>query len=79
MVSCFGPYERFRITIVEGEIAADGVFQLNGAAMGAAADLTLSEHGEPAFDLIEPRGRGRGEVHVKAWIACEPAFMAKVL
>jgi hypothetical protein len=27
-------------------------FQLNGAAMGAAADLTLSEHGEPAFDLM---------------------------
>jgi hypothetical protein len=42
--------------------------------MGAAADLTLSEHGEPAFDLISPRGRGRGEVHVKAWIACGPAF-----
>lgn len=57
---------------MEGEIAADGVFQLNGAAMGAAAALTPSEHGEPAFDLIEPRGRGRGDV--KAWIAYEPSF-----
>jgi hypothetical protein len=31
-------------------------------------------NGEPAFDLIEPRGGGRREMHVEARISREPPF-----
>ena len=56
------------------QVVADGLFEFNGAAMSAAADLALGERGEPALDLIEPGGRGRREVHVEARMASEPAF-----
>ena len=42
--------------------------------MSAAANLPLGERGEPAFDLIEPRGRGRGEVCVEARMAGKPVL-----
>ena len=47
--------------------------------MSAATDLALGQGGEPALDLIEPRGRGRSEVHVEARIASEPSFDGRSL
>ena len=57
-----------------GDEGGDGVFQLLDAAMNAASDLTLGEHGEPPFDLIEPGGVGRLEVDVVAGPPGEPRF-----
>ena len=44
--------------------------------MGAALDLFFAEQGEPALDEVEPRGAGRGEVHVKSRMAHEPPSYA---
>lgn len=60
--------------VIEGQVIADGAFQLNGAAVSATADLALGERGEPSLDLIEPRGKGRREVHMEARIAREPTL-----
>ena len=40
------------------QIAADSLFEFNGAAVSVAANLSLGERCEPALDLIEPRARG---------------------
>ena len=39
------------------------------AALHAALDLLVGEQREPAFDLVEPGGAGRGEVEVIARVA----------
>jgi hypothetical protein len=48
---------------------SDGSFQLDRTAMSTTADLALGQCGEPALDLVEPRGGGWREVHVEAGIA----------
>jgi hypothetical protein len=55
------------------QVIADGLLELHGAAVSAAADLALRERGEPALDLVEPGGRGPSEVHVEARVAIEPS------
>ena len=54
------------------EVTADGLLELTGRSMGAAPDVVLSQRGEPALDLIEPRRRSRREVDVEPRVACEP-------
>jgi hypothetical protein len=39
----------------------------------------LGNQAEKAFDLIDPRGEGRGEVHVKARMPFEPGLNLGVL
>ena len=46
--------------------AADGVFQLAGGAMDSATELLFGEQSEPAFDQVEPTGRGGREVQMEA-------------
>ena len=53
---------------------ADAVFQRPGAAVHAAAQLLACQLGEPALDLVDPRGIGRGEVQVEARSLQEPAL-----
>ena len=48
--------------------------ELIDAAMDAALDLLVGEQREPAFELVEPRGAGRREVEVIAWVAGQPRF-----
>ena len=45
---------------------SDGVFEFFGGAVNAPPELLFCERGEPAFDQIEPRGRGRREVEMEA-------------
>ena len=47
--------------------------QIGDGIEGAAPDSALGDQGEEAFDLIEPRGIGRREVHVPAGSAREPS------
>ena len=53
--------------------AADGVFQLDRAAVDAAPDLFFGQLSEPALDQIEPGSRGGSEVQVEARTFGKPA------
>jgi len=67
-----GPRERPGVIVVQIQVLANGLFELARRTMRAAPDVLLGERGEPALDLIQPRGRGGGEVNVKARVASEP-------
>src|SRR5260370_41672035 len=60
--------------IVGCEVFADGVCELDGAAVSATADLARGEIGKPALDLVEPGGRGRREVQCKSRMPSKPAL-----
>ena len=40
--------------------------------MAASADEFVGDEGEPAFDLVDPAGAGRGEMHVEARVLDQP-------
>ena len=44
------------------------------ALVDAAADQLVGQEAEPAFDLVDPGGAGRGEVHVEAGVAGQPGL-----
>ncbi len=69
-----GPYERLGIAVVHVEVLADGLLELPGRSMRAAADVVLRQRGEPALDLVEPGRRGGGEVDVESRVAREPGL-----
>jgi MacB-like periplasmic core domain/FtsX-like permease family len=73
LVGGFGPDERFRRCIADGQILANGGFERAGAAMRAALDLFLGQGGKPSFDHVQPRRTGRREVHMKARMPSEPS------
>ena len=50
----------------------DVAFECGDAVVDAAADLAVGEEPEPAFDLVQPRGAGRGEVQMESWVGGEP-------
>ena len=72
-VSRFGPDKWFGVVVVEFQIAIDLDHKVSNARIGASAYLFLSESGEEAFYLVEPRGAGGSEVHVKTGMTGEPA------
>jgi hypothetical protein len=62
-----GPDEGLGITVVAADVFVDGVFQLSGGAMYAAAELLVGQQGKPSLYQVEPAcGCGR-EVKMKAW------------
>ena len=73
-VGGLGPYEGPRIEIVGSEVVADGLFEIDGAAMSTSTNLRLGERCEPVFDLIEPRGGSRGEVRRETRMAGHPGL-----
>ena len=52
---------------------ANGVFQLQRAAVDAAPDLFFGQLGEPALDQIQPGSRSGSEVQVEARTLGQPA------
>jgi len=74
LVSRFGPHERLGARVGNVDIAADGGFQLAGAAMHTPAQLLLRQRCEPALDEIDPRAARRREVHVHAGVPDQPAM-----
>ena len=56
------------------KIVADRVFQLACRTMGSSSKVFFRKRGEPTFDLVEPRGRSRSEVHMKPRMTCEPVL-----
>jgi hypothetical protein len=63
-VGGFGPDEWFRVGVPVLDPGLDVAFECGDAVVHAAADLAVGEEPEPAFDLIELGGAGRGEVQM---------------
>jgi len=74
LVSRFGPHERLGPGVRDLDIAADGGFQLAGAAVHTPAQLLLRQRCEPALDEIDPRAARRREVHVNAGVPGQPTM-----
>ena len=49
------------------------------AVEAAAPDGLAGNQGEPAFDQVEPRGAGRGEVQMEARMGGEPVLDRRML
>ena len=72
VVGGFGPDERLRVLVPGFDPGADVGFEFFDAAVGAAAQFAVGQLGEPAFDEVEPRGVGRGEVQVEPGVLGQP-------
>ena len=60
-------------------VVADRFDQLANTVEGAAANSFPRDFSEPAFDLIEPGGTGRREVHVIARTLGQPLLYFRML
>jgi hypothetical protein len=61
-----GPDEGLGIMVGLGDEAIDGGLEFDDRVKDAALEASPGEFGEEAFDGIEPRCRGRGEVESPA-------------
>jgi len=75
----FGPDKRFGVGIVVFEVVVNGSFEFGDGGEDAATDALLSDQAEEALDLIEPGGRGGGEVQVKAGVLGQPCLNVAML
>ena len=57
VVGGLGPFEGLGVFVVRLDEGADVGLELESGAVHAALQLLARELGEPALDLIEPRGR----------------------
>jgi hypothetical protein len=73
------PDERLWGFVVVLDEATAGCFQLFGGAMDAAPELLFSKQSEPAFDQVEPTGRGGREVQMKAGLFTSQSRISCVL
>src|SRR5450759_752514 len=51
---------------------ADVGFEGPDGGVAASADELVGDEAEPALDLVDPAGAGRGEMHVEAWMFGQP-------
>src|SRR5688572_19462480 len=72
VVGGFGPAEGLWLGVAGVDVGVDVGFEGSGRAMDAAADLLVGEQREEALDLVDPGGRGGGEVDVPAGALGEP-------
>ena len=56
------------------DVAADGVLEIGDGFEDAAPDAPAGDDGEEAFDGVEPRGGGWGEMEHPSWVIGEPLF-----
>jgi len=61
------------------EVLLDGGFELGHTLEDTASDSIDSDAAEEALDLVEPRCRRRGEVHVETWMPLKPSLHLGVL
>src|SRR6202171_3620300 len=61
------------------EVLLDGGFELGHTLEDTASDAIGSDAAEEALDLVEPRRRCRGEVHVETWMPLKPSLHLGVL
>ena len=65
--------------VVVFEVVVNGGFEFGDGGEDTATNALLSDQTEEALDLIEPRGRGGGEVQVKAGVLGQPGLNVGVL
>jgi hypothetical protein len=68
------PHERVRVGVGSLHILIDFLDQFFDVAKRPATNGLVRNPIKPDLHLIQPRGIGRGEVHVKSWPCGEPAF-----
>lgn len=68
------PDEGLRVLIVASDVRGDRSDQFVCAAEDTAAYSRICKVTEEPFHHVEPGGAGWGEVHVEAFVACEPAL-----
>jgi len=73
------PGERARLGVVGSDEVFDFGHEFFDAAERTAADGLLPKDVEPDFDLVEPGGVGRGEVHLIPRVHGQPALNTGVL
>jgi len=73
LVGGFGPDQEFGVLVVMLDKVANGVLQLQRAAVNSAPNLFFGELGEPALDEVPPGGPSGSEVQVKARAFGQPA------
>ena len=66
VVGGFGPAERLRVCVADGDVVHDGSLQGLGGPVDTAADLLLGQQAEEPFDLVDPGRRGWREMDVPA-------------
>ena len=71
-VSCGSPFKGLTIFVVRSNEVVDTLNELFDAGERAAADSFVSNQGEEALNLIQPRAVCRDEVHVPTRACCQP-------
>lgn len=59
-----GPYEWFGVVVPVLDPPVDAVSELGHGPEAGVGERFAGQHGEPGFDQVQPRGRGRREVQV---------------
>ena len=73
-VNLFRPNEWFRIRVVYSDKLFDGSDQIRYATEHATSNTFAGDLPKPPFNKIEPRGRGRREVAMKAGMLFQPGL-----
>ena len=61
------------------DVVLDGFDELGYRVKGSTANALARDLGKPAFDLIQPRGTGRGKVNVITRVCIEPLLYLRML
>jgi hypothetical protein len=70
-----GPFEGVSVAVIGVDERVDLIAQLSGRGKAGAGQGTAGEDREPDFNLVEPRGVGRGEVKMDVLVARQPAIV----
>jgi hypothetical protein len=73
-VNLFRPNKWFRIFIVYADKLFNGRYQIRYAPKYATPNTLAGDLSKPSFDKIQPRGRGRREVAMKAGMLFQPCL-----
>src|ERR1039458_9970980 len=73
------PLERAWALVVFADVCLDRLHEVAHGAKGSAADAFARDLREPALDLVQPRGAGRGKVNVIAGVCAEPLLHFRML
>src|SRR5258705_4910688 len=73
------PDEGTGVFVVFADVGTNRGDESRHTAEGAAPDAFARDLGEEALDEVQPRGPGRGEVEVKAWVLAHPGLHGRML
>lgn len=71
--------ERLGSHMIVKEVLAKRLNELSNAAENSAANASLRQRAEPAFDRVEPRTRRWTEVQMEAWMPPNPSAYGWIL